>query len=326
MSLFRLIASLGQSILADSAMRIVLLLLIVASAGQAQSVFEGTAEYGARMAKNATKGVIFVCELKSATETKQWLLCLRDSPRPLEDGESSRSWMTEQFQHTLHSSTGHDFSFPDEPFAMDVEMVGPFTSTSSTPDVHRDRAIGNRLYFEHGLFSTAVIDDRVLRAGHIIPELALLFRANYPKERMARDQAAMAAVGLTAEDEKEIARAAFALNQFGLIASKMPAFREILGALIDVPTLFHGMYINVDWRKLERSPPDTNARRVRFTAPLELVTTTRLSGRVSFVNPQSIFLFSAGIQEVWFDHSEKSPTISLHIWLFDPAKASDRRG
>jgi hypothetical protein len=305
-------------------MKSLYILFLTAGLCNAQSVFESAVEYHTRAAYGASQGVALICELKSGEDRKQWLLLLRDSSLAVKAGESSRSGIIAKFQRTLHSSTGHDYSFPDVPFAIDVEMVGPFTSTGSNPVLHRDRAIGNKLYFSGGAFQTALIYDRVLREGHAIPDLALLLRATYSKERMARDQAAMLASGLTDEDEKEIARSAFALNQFGLIAGKMPAFRDIMEAVMDVPTVFKGIYINIDWSKLERSPGTAGAVGDQFIAPIQLVTATRLSGRVSIVKPQSNLIFCAGIRELWFDRSEKSPGTSLHIWIYETGSGAKK--
>jgi hypothetical protein len=229
----------------------------------------------------------------------------------------------EHFQHTLHCSTGRDYSFEEKPFAMDVEMIGPFMDLGVQPAGVSERAIGNSLYFDEGLFPTAVLYERVQLAGHPIPQLAFLFRAKYSSERIAADQAAVRSAGMTPEDEREIARSAFAMTQFGMIAGRMKAFREILGSVIDPPSIRHGIYINIDWSKLTRSPVilGNYGAADRYEAPITLQTKNRLAGRIAFVRPVGGLRFCAGLVEMDFDTSEKSPGNSLRIWLYQKTEA-----
>ena len=295
-------------------------LLAALLAGAATPAMAGPLEQSreyelARQAARTGDAVSLVCELNRDGHREQWLLTLGASAVPLRAGEKSVTGLMARFQQTLHCSTGRDYSFPDEPFAMDVRMTGPFTDGGPVPASRVERALGNRHYFEPGLQPTAELYERVRRSGHELPPLAFLFRATYPPERIAADRARMAAAGLTEDDEREIARSLFALNQFGQIAGKFDAFHDLLEAVLDLPTLFQGMYINPDWTRLQRTNrPDEPAR---FAVPITLQTKTRLSGTIAFVAPHDALRYCAGIVEATFDHSEKAPGTTLKLWLVE---------
>jgi hypothetical protein len=278
---------------------------------------EDSREYQAARDATDRETVTLVLELTHEGHAEQWLLTLGSSARPLRSGEKSAAGLIAKFQTTLHSSTGHEHRFPDEPFAMDLRLVGPFGAEGTAkPSTVVERAVGNRVYFEPGLFPTAEVYSRLLQSGQPLPKLALLFRADYSPERIAADQAAATAAGMTLDDEREIARAAFALNQFGYLAGKLDVFRELLDAVIELPTLFNGLYINLDWAHLQRTTgtaPDGKPE-VRFDVPLMLQTKSRLSGTIAFVRPVDGLRYCAGIIEARLDRSEKSPGSILRVW------------
>jgi hypothetical protein len=264
--------------------------------------------------------VSLVLELAVSGQRTQWLVTLSRSKKELQSGEKSSTGIVAAFQSTLHCSTGRDYRFEDKPFAVDIEMAGPFgvQGPGGRPrlNVTRDRAIGNQNYFFEGLYPTAEVYEGVLKRGQPIPALAFLFRGKFTAEQIARDQAKAAAAGISISDEKEIARSAFALNQFGVIAGKVEAFRDVLGTVIELPTLLHGMYINVGWDGLRRSTisPEGDDT-VVWQAPLTLQTRTRLKGRIRFVRPVGPLRFCAGLVDASFDESQKAPDTVLHVWV-----------
>jgi hypothetical protein len=265
------------------------------------------------------ESVRFVCEVSRSGEKEQWLIAIGPSSRPIRSGEKSVSGVVALFQRSLLCSTGREYRFSDLPFAMDVQMVGPFSDVSGVhrPASETARAIGNAVYFDEGLFATAQLYERVLSSGREIPRLAFLFRARYSAERIASDRAKAEAAGLSVEDEREIARSAFALNQFGLVAGKVDGFRQLLGAVIDLPTILQGLYISIDWGQLKRVMDANGMAEDRFEAPITLQTKSRLSGTISFVRPRGPLKYCAGIVEAQFDRSGKAPGTTLKIWLCD---------
>lgn len=294
-----------------------LLLLCTASGLGAAPVNPALQQYGGPLQPESVR---FVCEVSRGGEKEQWLISIGSSSRPLRNGEKSVSGVVAMFQRSLFCSTGREYRFPDQPFAMDVQIVGPFSDSvdarAPRPSSERARAIGNSVYFDDGIFPTAELYERIVSSHREIPPLAFLFRADYSAERIAHDRAKAEAAGLSVEDEREIARSAFALNQFGLVAGKVEGFRRLLGAVIELPTMFQGMYIAIDWEKLHRVTDPAGEREDRFEAPIALQTRSRLTGTIAFVRPRGPLKFCAGIVEAQFDHSEKSPGTTLKVWLY----------
>jgi hypothetical protein len=302
-----------------------LLIMCATVAAAAASIGAGLQQYlQSASLVNVTPGkqaetVSFVCELSRSGERQHWLITMRPSVQLLRKNEKSVTGIVAKFQRSLFCSTGREYRFTDVPFAMDVQMVGPFHDSQDTmaprPKSVSVRAIGNSEYFDKGMFGTAELYERVVGRAAEVPQLSFLYRARFSPEHIASDQAKAIAAGLSVDDEREIARSVFAMDQFGMLASKVDGFSDVLETVIQLPTLFNGMYSAIDWKKLKRTS-DTAGLGDLYEVPITLQTKTRLRGTISFVQPRGPLKYSAGIVGATFDESEKAPGTTFKIWLY----------
>jgi hypothetical protein len=110
-------------------MKAFLLLLLITTIAYADSLLSSSQRYIDSELAMPSDSVCLACERTTGVQRMQWLIVLSTSSRQLNEGEKSTSWIENNFQHTVHCSTGRDYVFPDDPFAMDIQMIGPFQDT-----------------------------------------------------------------------------------------------------------------------------------------------------------------------------------------------------
>jgi len=209
-------------------------------------------------AAHAGDRVVLLFTLFDHEHYRQWLVEIRAAE--LTDGERdshpSGFGIFGPFLKTLKSSTGHKWSFPASPAALDIRTYGPFYSDASA-SAGKDRGeksahiLANANYLAIGLTPQCEIETRLLDAGKRDPGIALIFPLgpSFSDEQIKAARARAAASGFTEEDERIYAKSAFALVQFAALAQQTDGVRDILEEIVEKPGIFPVGNIFLDWNK-----------------------------------------------------------------------------
>lgn len=220
------------------------------------------------------------------------------------------------FQSSLKTDTGHTFSFPQNPLALELRTFGPFTRddlnvTTSLPVTAR--ILATRDYLVHGLAPMGEIELRLRRAGKMNPGLSYLFLARFSDEQMTASRARAAASGFTEEDERVYAEGIFALVQFANLAFRTDGVDVITREMVDSPTLFSGAFTNFDWPRMQAEDGrawDLPGAQV-FQLPYRFNSKTTARGNLFFTVPRPPLQNIAGIIGLTVDWSSKTATKRL---------------
>jgi hypothetical protein len=261
-------------------------------------------------------GTTMLCFLDEGGLKSQWLVAVSAAKNADADsGSPTGMGILGAFSGSLRSSTGRDYNFPDQPVSLEVRCAGPFQDTpGATGGVDGSTSLtANKEYLSTGLFRIAQAFLRIRNEGRKPPQISYLFHASYSKEQIEADQKSAREAGFTADDDREYAKALFALTQFGYIAFLAPGVEEMLGRVLDPPTLFSGSYINIDWGKVTTVDPRPFgiSRSIVVSVPFSYSTKTTVSGTLYFTEPKGPLESCAGILEISFEHSQKAPNTTL---------------
>jgi hypothetical protein len=279
-------------------------------------------------------GVTMLCTLSEQGKVSQWLIVLSPAVSAGEEGGSNSGLgLLGMFAKTLHTSTDHKYSFPDEPRAIATECIGPFTegddrAIGTQPIRISGRLLANGVYLKSGLFPTAKTYMRLRSQGKKDPQLSYLIFASFSKAKIEDDQRKAAEAGFTVDDENAYARSSFALVQFGSMAFQAPGVTAILARIVDAPTLFSGAYTNLDWDSFAIT--DAMGAQIRdqlvISVPFSFQTKSHLSGTLFITEPKGQLQICAGIAGLTIEKSEKAPGSRLELRIFsyssDQAMAS----
>ncbi len=250
---------------------------------------------------------------------RQWLAEFRLAPLTESEKNSkpgSGLGLLSVFQSSLKTDTGHTFSFPQNPLALELRTFGPFIrddldATASPPVAAR--VLATRDYLVHGLAPMGEIELRLRRAGKKNPGLSYMFLARFSDEQMAASKARAAASGFTEEDERVYAEGIFALVQFANLAFRTDGVDVITREMVDSPTLFSGAFTNFDWSRMQAEEgqvwglPGAEV----FRLPYRFNSKTTAGGNLFFTVPRPPLQDIAGIVGLTVDWSSKTATKHL---------------
>ena len=254
----------------------------------------------------------------------------------VQDGAASRQWLAEfcaaaltererkskpdtglgifgLLVSSLHTDTGHTFSFEQAPSALEIQTYGPFgenlRDTNPATTTTSARVLATRDYLAHGLAPMGEIELRLRAAGKKNPGLSFMFRPKFSPEQMTASTARAVEAGFTEEDERVYAESIFSLVQFASLAFRTAGIDAIMSEIADSPTLFSGAFVNLDWNKLQvEDGRDWALPEARvFRLPYKLDSKTKAGGTFFITAPQPPLQNTAGIIGLTVDWTSKPP-------------------
>ena len=260
--------------------------------------------------------------IQDGPQARQWLAEFRAAALTEREARSkpgSGLGLLGVFQSSLKTDTGHEYSFPQDPAALELRTFGPFADGPAGAPAETEgmnaRVLATRDYLRHGLAPMAEIELRLRAAGQKYPDLSFLFRPRFSDEQRAAAKARAQAAGFTEDDERAYAGGFFALVQFANLAFKTPGVAAVTRELLDSPTLFSGAFVNLDWSALQVESgaawglPDARI----FRVPYHFQSKTRAQGMLYFTTPLAPLQNMAGIIALTIDESSKTATKRLIV-------------
>jgi hypothetical protein len=206
--------------------------------------------------------VVYLLTLQQPASRKQWLVRLVSrQPDPAKGDVRTLA------DDTLYSSTGLELRYTNTPTALDVEFIGPFEASATGQakvSVSQGHAVVSAESLQQGLVgyceAAIPIATRLKAAG--IDNPSYTGSSNRPKpDAIAAGRKAVAAFGLTAEEERLAFSVYFALRSFYQACSEIPACRNVLEQVIQKPSLWSiatnvGVNMNFEygWHKVQPYP------------------------------------------------------------------------
>ena len=242
---------------------------------------------------------------------RQWLAEFRAAALTASEAKSkpgSGLGLLSVFQAALRTDTGHEYSFPQVPAALELHTCGPFPATGEVPEV-KTRVLATRAYLAHGLAPMAEIELRLRAAGKQYPVLSFMFLTRFSDEQIAATTARAQAAGFTVEDERTFAEGLFALVQFGNLAFRTEGIDAITREMLDSPGLFSGAIVNLDWTAAQlENGTDWGLPGGRvFRVPYTLQSKTQANGTLFITASHPPLQNMAGIIGATIDWSSKTP-------------------
>lgn len=249
--------------------------------------------------------------------TRQWLAEFRaaaPTDREAKSKPGSGLGLLGLFHSSLKTDTGHEYSFPQSPAALELRTFGPFGGADAAGEV-RARVLATREYLAQGLAPMAEIELRLRAAGKKNPGLSFLFRPRFSREQMAAATARARDAGFTEADERQYAEGFFALVQFASLAFRTPGIAAITREMLDSPTLFSGGFVNLVWPAMQLEPGSAwglPGARI-FRVPYNLHSRTEAKGSLFITAPRPPLQNTAGIIGLTIDWSSKTATRRLSM-------------
>lgn len=247
--------------------------------------------------------------IQDGANRRQWLGELREVALTAHEAKSTPSsglGLLSFFQKSLKTDTGHEFSFPQSPTAIDLQTFGPFPGDGEEVRAH---VVATREYLAQGLAPIAELGLRLRAAGREDPRVSYLFMGKYSPEQVAATKARAAAAGYTEDDERTFAYSLFALVQFANLSFRTDGIAPIVHELLDSPSLFSGGFVNLDWIHAELVPGEPwGLPGVRvFRIPYRFDSKTHCGGALWVTAPRPPLQTMAGILGLTIDWTSKAP-------------------
>jgi len=278
---------------------------------------DGFAPAGPTEAARAGDRITVLFTIQEGAVSRQWLAEFRAAALTGHEAKSkpgSGLGLLSLFQSSLKTDTGHEYSFPQLPAALELRTFGPFPGSGEAPEA-KARVLATRDYLTHGLAPMAEIELRLRAAGKKNPGLSFMFRPKYSAEQTAATTARAADAGFTADDERAYAEGFYALVQFANLAFRTEGIAAIVQEMLDSPTLFSGAFINLVWPAVQlENGADWGLPAARvFRVPYNFQSRTRAKGTLFVTAPQPPLQNMAGIVGLTIDWTSKTSTKRLVV-------------
>jgi hypothetical protein len=214
------------------------------------------AEEGAKPQKG--DGVTLLITLFDGSAERQWLACLE-----ADDLTTDERQMKPLPEGVMYSGTGKTWRYPISRTALNVAFIGPFWPAATghpDPVEKHQRVLTSPEYLNYGLDQYCRTEMRyrqgVKDAG--IKNAWIVYQTNpLSAETVKMGQRVAAQIIFTPEEDRIRTGGCFPLVSFIEVATKVPAFEDVLTHILDMPSIWSivrhlGISNNWDYRDFVR--------------------------------------------------------------------------